>query len=176
MKILFWAPLVALALLSFALLAFFLRNSKRSCSYSLQKRLGKQWQPFVCIFFRAFLSALCLDVPLLTASSLPNGSTAYKNCEIIARLLHGFGVCVCQPAIYYVVCSSFAGGVSIFFRRYSHNTKRQWQSASDPPKARGVNEVCSGSWYSSAGNIIGEAGLPIESSREERKVCYYKKY
>ena len=58
--------------------------------------------------------------------------------------------------------------------------KRTWQSADDPPvpnRSMGNSGWdMFGSFYTTAGNIIGEAGVPMELNAEvQRSVSFYYK-
>ncbi|KHN84098.1 hypothetical protein Tcan_16920 [Toxocara canis] len=133
---------------------------------------------FICIMLRAILCILSVNLPLLTAANKPVTSSLYVNRDVISRIIYGISVCICQPAIYFAVLGIFREDVIFLLKRYSHNTKRQWVSADDPP-VEVDHDIAGtatqfGSWYSSAGNIIGEAGMPsAESSNKERSISFY---
>ncbi|VDM39210.1 unnamed protein product [Toxocara canis] len=149
--------------------------NKRKFSWS---KTIKKFQRFICIMLRAILCILSVNLPLLTAANKPVTSSLYVNRDVISRIIYGISVCICQPAIYFAVLGIFREDVIFLLKRYSHNTKRQWVSADDPP-VEVDHDIAGtatqfGSWYSSAGNIIGEAGMPsAESSNKERSISFY---
>ncbi|VDK48701.1 unnamed protein product [Anisakis simplex] len=176
-----WSPVCCFALLCLTFSLFLFRQIKQSWSYAIgndHTNNKQKFQHFICILIRSILCILSINVPLLPNANKPVTSVLYANRDVISRILYGISVCICQPIIYFAILSTFRDDVSSVFKRYSHNTKREWISAGDPPlqvgrELTGANTQF-GSWYSLTGNIIGEAGLPtIESSYKERSVSFY---
>ncbi|CAD5226638.1 unnamed protein product [Bursaphelenchus xylophilus] len=96
--------------------------------------------------------------------------------EIALRISYSVTFGVLEPLILFKVFPEYRTEFYNFFLRYSHNTKRTWQSAEDPPDSKNIGGegLDFGSWYSSAGNIIGEAGLPYEMNADKQKsVSFY---
>ncbi|KIH48570.1 hypothetical protein ANCDUO_21359, partial [Ancylostoma duodenale] len=100
---------------------------------------------------------------------------------------------VLQPFWYVLAMPEFTNSMSLLFNQYGHNTDRKWQSAGtnaclqpcctdkpprasdDPPHNAEHTDPHGdsnpfGSWYSAAGNVTGEAGLPVGN---ERSISFY---
>ncbi|VDL67615.1 unnamed protein product [Nippostrongylus brasiliensis] len=96
--------------------------------------------------------------------------------DLLARMLLYTIVCVLQPLWYVLVMPEFISNTRMVFNQYGHSTERKWQSADDPPqdvyehKDRFGDGNPFGSWYSSAGNVNGEAGIPTGN---ERSISFY---
>ncbi|CEF59495.1 GPCR, family 2, secretin-like-containing protein [Strongyloides ratti] len=65
------------------------------------------------------------------------------------------------------------------FQKYIKDNTRTWQSADDPPinfmnKSRNSFSSMFGSWYSTTGNIIGEAGVPkVDEYHKNISISFY---
>lgn len=99
---------------------------------------------------------------------------------------------VIQPMILLKLFPDYRMEIKKFFCRNLNNNKRTWQSAGDnfilfhnkhflgdPPVAFNVSSQVDGldfgSWYSSAGNIVGEFGIPYEiNADKQRSVSFYQ--
>lgn len=91
----------------------------------------KTLQHFTCVLIRAVLCVLSVNLPFMFIADKPINSTLYMNRDYISRLIYGISVCLCQPLIYFALLATFREDVNLVFKRYSHNTKRQWVSAGE---------------------------------------------
>ncbi|CAB3409495.1 unnamed protein product [Caenorhabditis bovis] len=171
-----WAPIGCLCLLSFTLLIYCIRQSKHRWSYNWSENTAVTKQLFASIFIRCFLTGLSVHVPLLFVARTVAGYELQSLRDHIIRISFWVFVIICQPLWHLFILSNFQNNVHSMFNKYSENTERKWQSATDPPPDQNTHYDRHGSpnpfgsWYSTTGNIAGEAGVPIGN---ERSVSFY---
>ncbi|KAI6221213.1 Srtx-1 [Aphelenchoides besseyi] len=99
--------------------------------------------------------------------------------EILLRMVLASVLSLLQPIGVMWLFPEYLAEMRKFFAKYSHGTKRTWQSADDPPtdqksfKQAGLDF---GSFYSSGGNVIGEFGVPFEvtmDASKQRSISFY---
>ncbi|CAI4227750.1 unnamed protein product [Auanema sp. JU1783] len=168
-------PFIALIILIISLLLKGIRETSPKWSYNWSEDRVDSKQLFTACFLRSVLTCCSIYLP---ATVLPERFVSPSGglIDYSLRTFYCIFVPTLQPLIYTFFVPVFNTRVQLVFNRYSHSTKREWLSASDPPPAPGevkdkygeVNPF--GSWYSSTGNVVGEAGLPMEmKSNIERK-------
>uniref|UniRef100_A0A914I414 Uncharacterized protein n=1 Tax=Globodera rostochiensis TaxID=31243 RepID=A0A914I414_GLORO len=85
---------------------------------------------------------------------------------------------MCQPLLDVLLLPEFLKKIGDFFNLTE--LKRTWQSADDPPVPNRSVATSGwdmfGSFHSHTGNIIGEAGLPMQlNASVQRSVSFYYK-
>uniref|UniRef100_A0A915BA62 G-protein coupled receptors family 1 profile domain-containing protein n=1 Tax=Parascaris univalens TaxID=6257 RepID=A0A915BA62_PARUN len=121
-----WVPIYSLGILGITLFIFLIKQTKQSWRYAISENSPIDKQHFTCVLIRAILCALSVNLPFMFVVDKPISSTFYMNRDYISRLIYGISVCVCQPLIYFALLATFREDVNLVFKRYSHNTKRQW--------------------------------------------------
>lgn len=170
-----WMPIGGMGCIALALVLFGIRALKQRWLYNWSEEAHHSKQLFVAAFLRCFLMTVAVNMPLLLVFTASNSMQLLELRDVLVRIPLYTVVCVLQPLWYVMVMPEFCNNAGLLFNQYGHNTERKWQSADDPPaevehKDRFGDENPFGSWYSSAGNVTGEAGLPIGN---ERSVSFY---
>ncbi|RCN32174.1 hypothetical protein ANCCAN_22029 [Ancylostoma caninum] len=118
---------------------------------------------------------ISVHIPLLVIYGTPGNGQLDDVRDFIVRIPYYTIVGVLQPLWYVLAMPEFTNSMSLLFNQYGHNTDRKWQSADDPPHNAEHTDPHGdlnpfGSWYSAAGNVTGEAGLPVGN---ERSISFY---
>ncbi|WKY05862.1 hypothetical protein Q1695_006236 [Nippostrongylus brasiliensis] len=168
-------PVGGIASMMLALVIFGIRSLKQRWLYNWSEDGKHSKQLYLSLFLRCSLTAISIHTPLLLMLSQQNGQLRELR-DLLARMLLYTIVCVLQPLWYVLVMPEFISNTRMVFNQYGHSTERKWQSADDPPqdiyehKDRFGDGNPFGSWYSSAGNVNGEAGIPTGN---ERSISFY---
>ncbi|KAK5967198.1 hypothetical protein GCK32_000211 [Trichostrongylus colubriformis] len=158
-----------------ALLLYGIRGLKQRWRYNWSEESVNTKQLFVASFLRCFLMGVAVHMPVLFLYNSPERTQLHEVRDVLIRLSIYSIVSVLQPLWYVLVMPEFCTNVGMLFNQYGQNTERKWQSAGDPPQGdehvdKFGDQNPFGSWYSAAGNVTGEAGLPIGN---ERSVSFY---
>ncbi|XGW28637.1 hypothetical protein V3C99_008426 [Haemonchus contortus] len=169
-----WMPISGVACIILALLIYGIRGLKQKWQYNWSEESGHTRQLFISPFLRCFLMGIAVHLPLLFVQNSPERTQLQEFRDVLIRLPFYSVVSVLQPLWYVLAMPEFCTNASLLFNQYGHDTERKWQSADDPPQGDHVDRFGDqnpfGSWYSSAGNVTGEAGLPVGN---ERSVSFY---
>ncbi|PAV88762.1 hypothetical protein WR25_24310 [Diploscapter pachys] len=175
-----WTPIICIGILALVLLIYACRHLKQKWNYNWSEDSGLTKQTIMAIFVRCFLSALSIHLPMLFLEQVKHSRHYMAVKDYIIRMSYALVVPIFQPMWHLIIIEKYSENIGLFFNRYSYNTERKWQSMSDPPLERtevhrvhldrhgDVNPF--GSWYSSTGNVAGEAGIPVD---QQRSVSFY---
>ncbi|EYB88056.1 hypothetical protein Y032_0253g272 [Ancylostoma ceylanicum] len=188
-----WMPISGMACISLSLLIFGIRRLKQKWSYNWSEEPEHSKQLYAVPFLRCFLMGISVHIPLLVIYGTPGNGQLDDVKDFIVRIPYYTIVGVLQPLWYVLAMPEFTNNMSLLFNQYGHNTDRKWQSAGtnarpqsrctyksptasdDPPHNAEHTDPHGdlnpfGSWYSAAGNVTGEAGLPVGN---ERSISFY---
>lgn len=135
-----------------------------------------------CIFCLLYLTICAIHIPIIVEASGSEDlveqltNQRINKTEYLIRFSQGIAYEIIQPGLSLAFLPKYYDALKVFCNKYAHNTKRNWESADDPPvnKHEDSSDPVFGSWYSSAGNICGEAGVPVEfDANEQRSVSFY---
>ncbi|CAJ0601737.1 unnamed protein product [Cylicocyclus nassatus] len=170
-----WVPLAGMACVMLSLLMYGIRRTRQKWSYNWSEESENSKQLYVAIFLRCLLMVFSVHVPLLFLYRTPSMNQLDDIKDFLVRIPYYTFVGALQPLWYVLAMPEFSNNIRLLFNQYGQNTERKWQSADDPPQSvdnmdphGDVNPW--GSWYSSAGNVTGEAGLPLGN---ERSISFY---
>uniref|UniRef100_A0A1I7XDN5 G_PROTEIN_RECEP_F1_2 domain-containing protein n=1 Tax=Heterorhabditis bacteriophora TaxID=37862 RepID=A0A1I7XDN5_HETBA len=171
-----WVPIAGVGLLALTLIIYAVRQTRQKWSYNWSENNSHTKQLFATAFLRCFLAGVSVHVPLLFVSRSPKGSEMETLKDFLIRLSYYIIVPILQPLWYVFIMPEFHTNISMLFNQYSYNTERKWQSADDPPREPHHVDIHGdvnpfGSWYSTTGNIAGEAGVPVVGN--ERSISFY---
>ncbi|CAJ0930866.1 unnamed protein product, partial [Mesorhabditis belari] len=174
------------------LLIYMIRHLKQRWSYNWSEATDITKQLLLVLSVRCFLFGVSVHLPLLF---IHKGSTAEMAIlrDFFIRICLAICVTIASPILLSSLCPQFSHNVYMLFNKYSHNTKRQWQSASDPPKGEaldheegdhpGKDEFADaavnmfGSFYSATGAPmgLGETGgnNHVDRANHERSISFY---
>ncbi|TMS38730.1 hypothetical protein L596_005387 [Steinernema carpocapsae] len=169
-----WTPIGGVAFLAIVFCLYVAMKSCKRLSYGWTEEPKQAQTMYLCIFMRCALTSLSVHLPMMAITNMTQNEDAKHTREFLLRLSQAILVGILQPGVYLIVSPSFFTSARIIFNRYSYNTKRTWQSSNDPPdeKHDDGDEPNFGSWYSTTGNITGDAGVPLDADIE-RSVSFY---
>ncbi|KAK0400157.1 hypothetical protein QR680_003381 [Steinernema hermaphroditum] len=171
-----WSPVGGIVFLAIVFFLYSVFKSIQSLRYGWVEDEKQAQTLYLCVFMRCALTSLSVHLPMMAISSFSaQNEEARQTQDFLLRLSQAILVGILQPGVYLIVSPSFFTSAQIIFNRYSYNTKRTWQSYHDPPEEKHEgDEPHFGSWYNTAGNITGEAGVPYELDADvERSISFY---
>lgn len=137
---------------------------------------------FFFTLLRCLLAISSMHIPIIIQSATSEHiseqlqNQKINGIEYIIRFSQGVAYGIIQPGPSILLLPKYYEALKVFWNKYAHNTKRNWESADDPPvnKNQNSSDPVFGSWYSSAGNICGEAGVPVEfNADKQRSISFY---
>ncbi|CAD5219084.1 unnamed protein product [Bursaphelenchus okinawaensis] len=170
-----YAPLIGVIMLSLAGFSLLVFQLLQNWSFKWSDNNEEAERFYFFVLTRCIMLLAVVHFPLYVLSSHINRQDPIL--EILLRIAYAVMFGLLEPITLFKLFPEYRTEFYSFFLRYSHNTKRTWQSAEDPPESKedvGKEGLDFGSWYSSAGNIIGEAGVPYEMNADKQKsVSFY---
>lgn len=136
---------------------------------------------FFFALLRCLLTLSSIHIPLIIESTTDNLTPVSlrketNKTEYIIRFAQCLAYGIIQPGFSIILLPKYYDAFKGCFNKYTHNTKRNWESVDDPPvnKHEASSDPVFGSWYSTTGNICGEAGVPVTfNADEQRSVSFY---
>ncbi|KAI6221290.1 hypothetical protein M3Y99_01565600 [Aphelenchoides fujianensis] len=171
-----FAPLAGLGILILAAIALLGYQLAQNWQFKWSDNNEESVSAYTFAVMRASLSALAVHLPVWILRS----PRLKPEDEVIIRIVSAVVVSVLQPVGVLWLFPVYFEQIKRIFSKYSHNTKRQWQSADDPPAdGEGVGNAEGldlGSSTRLLGNIVGEAGVPYDPQQyneRQRSVSFY---
>uniref|UniRef100_A0A0N4Z3X6 G_PROTEIN_RECEP_F1_2 domain-containing protein n=1 Tax=Parastrongyloides trichosuri TaxID=131310 RepID=A0A0N4Z3X6_PARTI len=157
-KFRFYTPMICLLMIIFAIIIYIFRGSVRILNFaSTAFDKDTNWISFV-ITFRIFSEQLIIGLFTIILPTTENNYYLFRCAQTFFFLMS-------QNLMYYFLLEPYNLSFKRTFQKYMKNNIRTWQSADDPPsnfitRSRHSFSSMFGSWYSTGGNICGEAGIP----------------
>ncbi|CAJ0571493.1 unnamed protein product, partial [Mesorhabditis spiculigera] len=186
-----FVPIGCVLVCFLALLIYMVRHLKQRWSYNWSEPAEVTRQLLLVLSTRAFLFGVSVHLPLLFTQKNAAADDLLILRDFFIRICLGLCVSIASPLLLISLCPQFSHNVYMLFNKYSHNTKRQWQSASDPPREEGDGDNNSepggkedyadavvnmfGSFYSTGGGPMGDVGTitHLDRANNERSISFY---
>uniref|UniRef100_A0A7E4W3P8 G_PROTEIN_RECEP_F1_2 domain-containing protein n=1 Tax=Panagrellus redivivus TaxID=6233 RepID=A0A7E4W3P8_PANRE len=131
---------------------------------------------FFCVLLRCSQTLVSVHLPILiTETSNLTDNRLTHLTEYGIRLTQGALFASGQILVIFIL-PKYTQAMKEFWTQSADTTKRNWQSVDDPPVNNNMesSDPVFGSWYSTGGNIIGEAGVPNEiNAGNQRSISFY---
>uniref|UniRef100_A0A915CU57 Uncharacterized protein n=1 Tax=Ditylenchus dipsaci TaxID=166011 RepID=A0A915CU57_9BILA len=170
-----WLPLAAISLLAITGFALLALQLSQNWNFKWSDNNMESSKFYYYTLIRSVLMAACMHIPifLFQRTSLVLDDSSSR--EVVFRVAQALLLGIVQPISNLFVLPRFFPTVNELFA--GKEAERDWQGADDPPMPKntdGKPGMFFGSWYSSTGNIIGEAGVPYElNADKQRSVSFY---
>ncbi|KAI6176128.1 hypothetical protein M3Y97_00764900 [Aphelenchoides bicaudatus] len=166
-----FAPLISLGMLFLAALILLCYQLSQNWQFKWSDNNDESVRCFNFALIRTLLTVFAIHSPVWFLKPKLDGAD-----EICLRMFYAGVMAIVQPLILLKLFPDYLSEIRKFF--FNHSNKRNWQSAEDPPTEndKKIGGLDFGSWYSTGGNILGEAGVPyvIELDAERQKsISFY---
>uniref|UniRef100_A0AC35G600 Uncharacterized protein n=1 Tax=Panagrolaimus sp. PS1159 TaxID=55785 RepID=A0AC35G600_9BILA len=182
-----WVPLGGLAFLCITSIILLTLQLKYSWDFKWTDSNSNAQNMFFFVLLRCLFLIISVHLPIILfnaklhqqqqqPSKLEMNQQNTNKIEYYIRFLQGILFGLIQPIISIFLLPKYSDAIKQFWNQYAHNTKRDWQSVDDPPvnKHHESSDPVFGSWYSTGGNIVGEAGIPAAYDADKQKsVSFY---
>ncbi|KAI1729905.1 Serpentine Receptor, class TX [Ditylenchus destructor] len=174
------SPIIEIAILAFAGFSLLVLQLSQSWSFKWSDNNRDSSKFYYYTLIRCILLLVSMYMPLgmfawSSEPAVPGREFRDGSKEIALRVSQAVFLGLLQPLNNLFVLPRFRSQLLEFCGAKEH--ARTWQSADDPPAMKtieGKDGLYFGSWYSTAGNIIGEAGVPYELDAEkQRSVSFF---
>ncbi|KAE9553385.1 hypothetical protein FO519_003395 [Halicephalobus sp. NKZ332] len=134
-----WIPFICLGglcLTSFILLIF---QIQYNWEYKWTDSNTNAQQMYFFTLLRCLLTICAIHIPIILEASVSEqfpeqtASQRINKTEYLIRFSQSIAYEIIQPGLSIAFLPKYYNGLKVFFNKYTHNTKRNWESVDDPP-------------------------------------------